>query len=63
MAYRPLPPSLSCPCGASLWLRQWDLIDHDTGEYRGAIWQTRCSCGRCYTIEVAEDPNYPREDA
>ena len=34
-----------------------DLLEPET-DWEGAIWQLRCSCGRCYTVEVADDPEF-----
>jgi hypothetical protein len=56
MGYNPAPPVLNCPCGAKPEL---DSIDDDTHDYRGRIWQAGCTCGRSWTVEVADDPDYP----
>lgn len=59
MDYVPKIPRMACPCGIRIALDQGDLIDPDTGEYEGAIWQHECDCGRSYTLEIAFDPSYP----
>ncbi len=59
MEYNPRPPALLCPCGQALLLHPTDIIEDDTGEHRGAVWQAQCRCNRSYTIEVANDPDYP----
>ena len=58
MEYIPRLPTLDCPCGAG---QDLDAIDLDTGDYRGRIWQSACSCGRSWTVEVADDPDYPAD--
>lgn len=62
MAYRPVPSALGCSCGRTLKFTARNLIETDTGAYRGAIWQRKCVCGRSYTVEVADDPDYPTSD-
>lgn len=56
MEYQPALPQVTCPCGVE---QELEAIDFDTGEYRGRIWQSGCSCGRSWTVEVADDPDYP----
>lgn len=59
MDYAPKLPALTCPCGEA---QELDAIDFDTGDYRGRIWQAGCACGRSWTIEVADDPDYPTDE-
>lgn len=51
---------LSCKCGREVEFTMDDLVEDDKGEYGGSIWQRACACGRCYTIEVADDPQHPQ---
>lgn len=55
MEYQPRLPTFVCPCGVD---QELDAIDFDT-DCRGRIWQSLCSCGRSWTVEVADDPDYP----
>lgn len=52
-------PRLGCPCG------KWQALSvtEDTGEYNGWIWQAVCTCGRSWTVEVADDPTHGRPDS
>lgn len=54
--YQPQLPTLKCPCGVE---QELDAIEFDPVGYRGRIWQALCSCGRSWTVEVADDPDYP----
>jgi hypothetical protein len=58
MTYVPVSPTIACACGNLLIVGKAHLIEPDTGDYQGAIWQFECTCGRAYTVEVANDPNY-----
>lgn len=48
-------PEIGCPCGRSLKLA---IIEEDTHDYEGRIWQAGCRCGRSWTVEVANAPDY-----
>ena len=60
MQYNPQGPKLSCPCGIERRIDDDLCIEDNTGDYLGAIWQMTCPCGRSWTVEVANDPDYPQ---